>query len=75
VPADLTAFKFKPIVATGRIVALSLLEAALMNELVRPLVQAWNWVDRVGGFPGQVLFVVAVIMIIIGALTWFSNRK
>jgi hypothetical protein len=46
-----------------------------MHELVQPFIRAWNWIERVGGFPGQVFFVVAVIMLIIGALTWFSNRK
>jgi hypothetical protein len=46
-----------------------------MSELTRPFVQLWNWVERVGGFPGQVFFCVLVVMIIIGALTWFGNRK
>jgi hypothetical protein len=46
-----------------------------MSELARPFVEAWNWVERVGGFPGQVFFCVAVVMLIIGALTWFGNRK
>jgi hypothetical protein len=46
-----------------------------MNELVQPFVRLWTWVEQVGGFPGQVFFVVAVIMLIIGALTWFANKK
>jgi hypothetical protein len=46
-----------------------------MYELTRPFVRAWNWVEQVGGFPGQVFFVVAIVMLIIGALTWFGNRK
>lgn len=46
-----------------------------MNELVRPFVSAWEWVGRVGGFPGQVLTVVAVIMLVIGVLTWVGNKK
>jgi hypothetical protein len=46
-----------------------------MNELVKPFVYLWNWVDKVGGFPGQVLFVVAAVMLIIGFLTWFGNKK
>ncbi len=46
-----------------------------MSELARPIIRAWNWIEQVGGFPGQVFFVVVVIMLIIGALTWFGNRK
>ena len=46
-----------------------------MSELARPFVYAWTWVEQVGGFPGQVFFVVAVIMLILGALTWFGNRR
>ncbi len=46
-----------------------------MNELAKPFLYVWNWVDNVGGFPGQVLFVVAVVMLIIGFLTWFGNKK
>ncbi len=46
-----------------------------MNELTRPFVNAWNWMEQVGGFPGQVFFVVVVIIVIFGALTWFGNRK
>ena len=45
-----------------------------MSELVQPFVRAWNWVEQVGGLPGQVLAVVGVIMLIIGTLTWVGNR-
>jgi hypothetical protein len=55
--------------------ARSLVETPFMSELARPFLQAWNWIERVGGFPGQVFFCVAVVMLIVGALTWFSNRK
>jgi hypothetical protein len=46
-----------------------------MNELTRPFVRAWTWMEQVGGFPGQVFFCVAVIMLVIGFLTWFGNKK
>ena len=46
-----------------------------MSELTRPFVRAWEWIGNVGGFPGQIFFVVSVIIIILGALTWFGNRK
>lgn len=46
-----------------------------MNELARPFVRAWEYAGNVGGYPGQVFFCVAVVMLIVGGLTWFSNRK
>jgi hypothetical protein len=46
-----------------------------MSELVKPLIRAWNYIEQVGGYPGQLFFVVAVIMLIIGLLTWVGNRK
>jgi hypothetical protein len=46
-----------------------------VNELVKPFVQLWNYVERVGGFPGQVFFCVMVVMLVVGGLTWFGNRK
>jgi hypothetical protein len=44
-------------------------------EIFRPFVRLWEWVDRVGGFPGQVFFVVAVIMTVVGILTWYGNKR
>ena len=46
-----------------------------MNELVGPFVRLWEWVDRVGGYPGQLFFVCVVIMLVIGGLTWYSNKR
>jgi hypothetical protein len=46
-----------------------------MEELARPFVEAWNYADRVGGFPGKVFFVIAVIFVVLGALTWYGNRR
>ena len=46
-----------------------------MNELASPFLRVWDYAGRVGGFPGQVFFVVAVLMLVIGALTWYNNRK
>lgn len=46
-----------------------------MRELARPFVAAWDWIDRTGGFPGQVVAIALVIMLVIGTLTWVGNRK
>jgi hypothetical protein len=46
-----------------------------MNELIQPFVRMWNYVEQVGGYPGQIFFCVVVVMIVIGGLTWFGNRK
>jgi hypothetical protein len=46
-----------------------------VQELIRPFVRAWEYVGNVGGFPGQLFFVVVVVMVIIGGLTWYSNKK
>lgn len=46
-----------------------------MSELARPFVRAWEYVGNVGGFPGQLFFCVTVVMVVIGGLTWYGNRK
>lgn len=46
-----------------------------MNELARPFVRLWNYVEQVGGFPGKMLFICATIMLIIGVLTWYGNKR
>jgi hypothetical protein len=46
-----------------------------VNELARPFVRLWEWVERVGGFPGQVFFVVAIVMLVIGTLTWINGKR
>ena len=46
-----------------------------MRELTSPFVRLWKWVEEVGGFPGQVFFCVAVVMIFIGVLTWFNAKR
>jgi hypothetical protein len=46
-----------------------------MMELARPFVLLWNYVSEVGGFPGQVFFGIAVVMAVVGVLTWYGNRK
>jgi hypothetical protein len=46
-----------------------------VERLVRPFVQLWQWIEQTGGFPGQMFFVVAVLMGGIAALTWYSNRR
>ena len=46
-----------------------------MSELARPIVRAWEWMGNVGGFPGQVFFVIVVVIVILGGLTLLGNRK
>jgi hypothetical protein len=46
-----------------------------MSELTRPFIAAWDWIEQVGGFPGQVFFCVVVVMLVVGFLTWFANKK
>lgn len=46
-----------------------------MDELAKPFVWVWDWVDRVGGYPGKIVFLCIVIMLIIGGLTWYSNKR
>ncbi len=46
-----------------------------MTELTRPFVYAWNYVETVGGYPGQMFFVVTCVMLIVGFLTWYGNKK
>lgn len=46
-----------------------------MDVLFSPFVRLWNWVDQVGGYPGQVFFIIAVIMVVLGGLTWYSNKR
>jgi len=46
-----------------------------MSELARPFVRVWEYAGNVGGFPGQMFFIIAVAMLVIGGLTWFANRK
>jgi hypothetical protein len=46
-----------------------------MSELMRPFERLWAWVERVGGFPGQMLFICLIIMLIVGGLTWYSNKR
>ena len=43
--------------------------------MARPFVLLWNYVERVGGFPGQMFFVVACVMLVLGFLTWYGNKK
>lgn len=46
-----------------------------MEELVRPFQRLWDWVEQVGGFPGQMLFVCVIVMVVIGGLTWYGNKR
>jgi hypothetical protein len=46
-----------------------------MDLLMRPFVRLWNYVEQTGGYPGQMLFICVVIMLIVGALTWYTNKR
>lgn len=46
-----------------------------MKELARPFLRVWEYAGTVGGYPGQLFFCVVVVMLVIGGLTWFGNRK
>jgi hypothetical protein len=46
-----------------------------VDELTRPFLDAWNYVGQQGGYPGQVFLCVLVVMVVIGGLTWFGNRR
>jgi hypothetical protein len=46
-----------------------------MNELARPFVRVWDWVEQVGDFPGQMLFICIIVILVIGGVTWYSNKR
>jgi hypothetical protein len=46
-----------------------------MREIAKPFQRLWEYVYETGGFPGQVFFVCAVIILIFGAITWFGNKR
>jgi hypothetical protein len=46
-----------------------------MDELALPFVRLWTWITQVGGFPGQLFFILAVIMAVIGLCTWIGNKR
>ena len=46
-----------------------------MEELARPFVLLWEWIDRVGGYPGKVVFLCSVVMLIVAGLTWYGNKR
>jgi hypothetical protein len=46
-----------------------------MEVLYSPFVRLWNWVERVGGYPGQIFFCVTFVMLVIVFFTWLGNKK
>jgi hypothetical protein len=46
-----------------------------MSELARPFIRLWNWVETTGGFPGQLLFCLLVVMGFLGFFFWFGNKR
>jgi hypothetical protein len=45
-----------------------------MVELMRPVERMWEWVERTGGYPGKMMFVSLMVMAVVGAVTWYTNR-
>ncbi len=46
-----------------------------MTELAAPIVRLWTYVGNTGGFPGQVFFCAAVVLIVVGVCTWHGTKK
>jgi hypothetical protein len=46
-----------------------------VDVITRPFIRLWQWVEQVGGFPGQMFFVCVVIIAVLGALTWYGNKR
>jgi hypothetical protein len=46
-----------------------------MEPIYRPFVRLWEWVEKTGGYPGQVLFVCVCVVGVLGVLTWVSNKR
>jgi hypothetical protein len=46
-----------------------------VEVLARPFVSLWNYIERIGGFPGQIFFCCGIILLVIGVATWFSNKR
>jgi hypothetical protein len=46
-----------------------------MEPLYRPFVNLWDWVERVGGFPGQMMAGCLLTLIILALLNWISSKK
>jgi hypothetical protein len=46
-----------------------------METLFSPFVRLWNWIETIGGYPGQVFFSCALVMGVIGVLTWYGNKR
>jgi hypothetical protein len=46
-----------------------------MDVLMSPFVNLWTWVDRVGGFPGKAVFVIGVVMLVLGIISWVNGKN
>jgi hypothetical protein len=45
-----------------------------MAELLRPIQPMWDWIDRTGGYPGKMMVAGLVVMLVVGGISWYSNR-
>ena len=45
------------------------------TKLASPFVRVWNYAGNTAGYPGQVLFCVMGIMLVIGVLTWLGQQE
>ncbi len=46
-----------------------------MADLLRPFEMLWAWIDRTGGYPGKFMFAGLVVLLIMGGITWYTNRR
>lgn len=46
-----------------------------MDVLADPFVRLWNWIDRVGGYPGKMVFICVIVMAVIAGFTWYGNKR
>ncbi len=46
-----------------------------MEYMLRPFVNLWTWIERVGGYPGQVMAGCLAVIFVLGVLSWIGNKK
>jgi hypothetical protein len=46
-----------------------------VDVVARPFVRLWNWIEQVGGLPGQIFFICACIILVLGLATWYGNKR
>jgi hypothetical protein len=49
--------------------------AKIMQQLLQPFVNLWNYVGYNYGMPGQIFFVASFVLLALAVFTWVGNRK